>query len=1391
MDDYSSLLFNSGLKVTVKRHALSILSCLFSQKISLQSVIINVIKNRFSSILDGLLSYGLDIRSGLNGDMDVIGDLISIISPKSHLNQLLYQSMDNLIFKFVLFIFDSDLVPSDLDGVRYMDSLVKSLGMLVKNYGIPSLQLSNENNEEGFYVDIEKLRALVLERALFPSTEMDKFLLYSLWLSLLLLSPARNSNTSIGKIEQEISEVLERVRSMPDRGTFAQLSKALAVACPDHILSMYPVSEIDRSLLDVLLGEALEYCRRYTHKNPHFSAFLEVIDVSYTRLNDIPHVGGDSWDGQVCELVISVSESGDSNVRLKIESIFKKLLVRRSQIQVQVTDGCDLVLDKVLGLSWTAKTKYRLLSMMIEQDRVKVLTKMQKGGMDVVQVALSHIGDSDLANSIGKFISSFISCSSKEVVNALPCRLSVLLCAEDEMVRKNVEIFIMEPLVKSRLFGPDELTFIISSLPSNIHTQSARLAIMKIADKHNVKIVCESIKSSILEMLTHVSFQTRTDAFALAFGLSSKAAKYDMSNQCQLWTTIVEDHLSLTVPEHRATFCTQSGKFFKKLANVIKASSSQFTDTNRQAAESMILFLFQSFEKSMQFYEQCNSPRIDVYLALMTAAFDILYDRFVVALDKKPQVFTSLLNCLNTPVCPLRQKSFLLCINILEKLSSHIPVDFKELDQMADDSLSGYRINDLEYGALLKYIVSRFDENRSVEELLKDNILALQTDISALREDVVKASMTNPIQAQLVLARVICENNPLLRTYVQNEYLRIIIESCEIILPILSDPAPEGSLLDDDDNVLDSVATEQRSSYPMHYCWRIAHDSCILLNTLVNKFTMTDELEMIGDFLRQQLGEVRHCGAFCAFKTPFETVCEKAVINTKTLMGRWLTDDFESMFSSEKVISITRRSAGIPLMILSMVVAEVSASVNQKSCHCPLLKITMARCLEVALRELKDSELMENKIVLPQIHAINIIIALVRDTTIWDELDRWTEQLFIMSFVGQESKSWAMRNVSNMLYNALMGKMFRNKKLVDAQAFISKRPHLYEFIVKKLQTASKKSYQYSCLFSVCLTLSHLSVGRNNDGTNNKVYDLASQLEVVASTSHDYHIRRISSEAAVQLISQNTLNKRIDDWIQMLFDSRDSNRVHGIVSLIMNGIDSIGDIVSAQTMIQSEFGRLSDILLDDHIHSMARGKLLELLRQLKLSKPFFKQCIYLEKYNKTDYHILKQIMLIKMDCGLIEECAFALHNPLVPYEAKLAILQGPVVKIDEERVAALLFDNNPLIKIEAARSLDKCLRLSESTASCVLELFEKKIAFTFRVELLRLFGNFEFNYLNCERILRLLTIYTHESNAESLRKACIGSVARLLKCDIMNCTLKPLLYICTSRLIQDDSACIRT
>ncbi|XP_078128920.1 thyroid adenoma-associated protein isoform X2 [Sander vitreus] len=364
-------------------------------------------------------------------------------------------------------------------------------------------------------------------------------------------------------------------------------------------------------------------------------------------------------------------------------------------------------------------------------------------------------------------------------------------------------------------------------------------------------------------------------------------------------------------------------------------------------------------------------------------------------------------------------------------------------------------------------------------------------------------------------------------------------------------------------------------------CWRSMKEVAMLLGQLCQSLPLhytndththpglitEEQVEGVGLYFRQQLLQSRHRGAFelayVGFVRLTNMLCRSGSPALQQLPARWLSEVLEEVKSSDpsSKLCATRRSAGIPFYIQALLSSE------PKSSSCSLLKMTMRELTALAMPSANRNT---DSSTVPQVHALNILRALYRDTRLGENIIPFVSDGMQAAVLGFTSPVWAVRNSSTLLFSTLITRIFGVKKGKDEHSkknrmtgreFFTRFPALYPFLLNQLEEAAATVESDSghvklhpSLFLLLLVLSRLYPSPM-DGSSSPL-GLAPFMPFIIRCGHSavYRTREMAARALVPfvLVTQvpSTVNALLQELPAAPGPKIQHNHIHGTLLQVL-------------------------------------------------------------------------------------------------------------------------------------------------------------------------------------------------------------------------------------------------
>lgn len=371
------------------------------------------------------------------------------------------------------------------------------------------------------------------------------------------------------------------------------------------------------------------------------------------------------------------------------------------------------------------------------------------------------------------------------------------------------------------------------------------------------------------------------------------------------------------------------------------------------------------------------------------------------------------------------------------------------------------RAQDNESAAAIFEIVVLRSNSVDQARLLEHFVSQVQLDVALMKENMIKSSYEAPVHGWfLVLDKFICllesdfmiQNCLLLLAdlcgtacevinlaivkvfgYVMKPstgrgefYSGVSADFCEITkrienLAIGAERKGENILLSDDHETI------------MAASWLCLLRGTALLATIASLLSRTSDQEKLLSNLSNSmvlvLTSCRHRGAIDGCYETFLTVC-KSLLSSKVRSYQQIPQNIiKRICDSLHTVTesnVTRRSAGIPLVVEAILVAESMCKSSNLFSY--VIDNITTLSSQVPMLECKDE-----KLDLPQVHGLYILKHLFRNAQLGSSVLRASAQVLGISIQCLSSSIWVVRNAATHLFSAVASRMLGQKNVDGSQ----------------------------------------------------------------------------------------------------------------------------------------------------------------------------------------------------------------------------------------------------------------------------------------------------------------------------------------------------------------------
>ncbi|XP_044145223.1 thyroid adenoma-associated protein [Bufo gargarizans] len=391
-------------------------------------------------------------------------------------------------------------------------------------------------------------------------------------------------------------------------------------------------------------------------------------------------------------------------------------------------------------------------------------------------------------------------------------------------------------------------------------------------------------------------------------------------------------------------------------------------------------------------------------------------------------------------------------------------------------------------------------------------------------------------------------------------------------------------------------------------CWRSMKEVSLLLGLLCQSLPLQTDLDSaeglitvaqvieMGDYFKHHLLQSRHRGAFELAYVGFVKLTEMLIgckeESLRCLPRQWLCNVLEEIKSSDPSsrLCATRRSAGIPFYIQALLASE------PKNSKAGLLKMTMKELISLAM---PSSDLSGNNGTIPQVHALNILRAVFRDTRLGENVIPYVGEGTQAAILGFTSPVWAVRNSSTLLFSTLITRIFGVKRGKDERSkknrmtgreFFSRFPTLYPFLLEQLEIVANTVDSHTgelklhpSLYLLLLILSKLYPSPM-DGTYSAL-SMAPFIPFIMRCGHSpvYRSREMAARALVPFLMVQDIPQTAANLLRSLPDSGScvvqQNHIHGVLLQVLYMLQSFFEAkhITNSQRLQQEIRDITDSL----------------------------------------------------------------------------------------------------------------------------------------------------------------------------------------------------------------------
>ncbi|XP_024861145.1 thyroid adenoma-associated protein homolog [Kryptolebias marmoratus] len=365
------------------------------------------------------------------------------------------------------------------------------------------------------------------------------------------------------------------------------------------------------------------------------------------------------------------------------------------------------------------------------------------------------------------------------------------------------------------------------------------------------------------------------------------------------------------------------------------------------------------------------------------------------------------------------------------------------------------------------------------------------------------------------------------------------------------------------------ILLSEEHSLVLTCCWVSLKEIGILLGSLVEKI-LTETKQRTECLLTKQdlwraskvfkdiLLKCRHWGAVEGCCIGFTKFCSSLLSSPdpqlKDIPTQILKEGLQ-VVRCPRSASVTRRAAGLPMLILCVLSAEEASKAR------PLLASSMEALMDTAKTPLDEN--WDQTVDLPQVCAVHTLQALVRGAGLGAAVLQFAPAVVILSLTLLSSPCWAMRNAALQLYSSLCSRMLGQRSCseeagptqhsMSPAAFFFHYPALQPFLLGQLGEAAQdlqgrssqaRLHLQPSLYPILTLLAQLQPGAQ-DPSETLLDFLGPLLQLSASPIYSVRVKASKALAAVTPPSQYThILVRLTSQLPRPQESYSNNQLHG-------------------------------------------------------------------------------------------------------------------------------------------------------------------------------------------------------------------------------------------------------
>lgn len=539
----------------------------------------------------------------------------------------------------------------------------------------------------------------------------------------------------------------------------------------------------------------------------------------------------------------------------------------------------------------------------------------------------------------------------------------------------------------------------------------------------------------------------------------------------------------------------------------------------------------------------------------------------------------------------LSKEVLVLCFQL--NLASSLKAKLVDLETLAYFKLSQIQPQEAQFGVILIRTLFSIKFNSDSLLQLERLVCELKQKLTLMECNIMSSAIQPCYPYICAIRNLICEDLNSLIVLDSNCFLMEIIDTCmrafDAVREIVCNDSPEGHLpMDYSEKLINMAGDDQENTDEVKKLyitsqmlllngWMTVKECVTIISHLASNIVHdynSDNCKLcqrVLDFLYESQLNLVHRGAFeqCSYafnrliasfwKHDCVCCCTKSTAILETISAHLINQTEQKC--QFKYQSITRRSAGLPFVVQSILAAECTSLGNISHGG------QFVQCMVDILKSNTKKHHWQ------VVHSLNILKFLVCDTRLSSHMASWIESIFhvAMFWFNRNNHmeclletdllySYSIQNSSSMLFNALIIRVFgvkRNKQdtsrknRMSSLLFFQSYPSLYSVLMNHFQKAlndNHRKHDHS-LYLPLVILSRLTASISNQNIF-EVLNYIPLIKRLIMDCSDIRIRTLAVRVYGQLLPVNSYQPNLIELNSQLESigncfSVNQNRLHGL------------------------------------------------------------------------------------------------------------------------------------------------------------------------------------------------------------------------------------------------------